>query len=314
MIKNSNWQWSNFTWSNSSINNQRIGWRIYYNDTSGNQNGTDIQTFDVGSIPKYSNNKSSIATTCSNSQFNITWTDVFGISTVFIEGNWSGSPVNYTSIQYGSVYSYSTLLFPGTFYWKSYANNSFNMWNSSDSWIFTVTQGGYIYSIKGNAYDSSTGIPVSTGTATVIIKENGDRNIGPVTNGAYNVNLGACLNSNQTKFTVGLIFSGGGKQGYNQIILGNGPFATQTQKCSTNQLHFTGTATDADTGAVISNGTVSVNVKEVNTYTNSTTFSNSNWDIYISPCLISGGLYTFNFIVRSSDGKQSNLFINQIAP
>ena len=50
MTKNNQWQWSNFTWSNSSINRQRIGWRIYYNDTAGNENVTDIQTFTVGDL------------------------------------------------------------------------------------------------------------------------------------------------------------------------------------------------------------------------------------------------------------------------
>jgi len=42
------WTWSNFTWSNSSITGgTTIAWRIYYNDTSGNVNKTDIMTFTV---------------------------------------------------------------------------------------------------------------------------------------------------------------------------------------------------------------------------------------------------------------------------
>ena len=41
------WEWSNFTWQNSSIENMTVGWRIYYNDTSGNENKTDILTFNV---------------------------------------------------------------------------------------------------------------------------------------------------------------------------------------------------------------------------------------------------------------------------
>lgn len=43
------WTWSNFTWSNSSISaGTQIQWRIYYNDTYGNVNGTSIHTFTVG--------------------------------------------------------------------------------------------------------------------------------------------------------------------------------------------------------------------------------------------------------------------------
>ena len=42
------WTWSNFTWSNNSITaGTAIAWRIYYNDTSGNENKTDIMTYTV---------------------------------------------------------------------------------------------------------------------------------------------------------------------------------------------------------------------------------------------------------------------------
>jgi len=42
------WTWSNFSWSNSSITaGTTIAWRIYYNDTSGNENVTDIMSFTV---------------------------------------------------------------------------------------------------------------------------------------------------------------------------------------------------------------------------------------------------------------------------
>ena len=42
------WKWSNFTWNNPSKDaGAHIGWRIWYNDTTGNWNGTDIATFDV---------------------------------------------------------------------------------------------------------------------------------------------------------------------------------------------------------------------------------------------------------------------------
>jgi len=38
--------WSNFTWQNTSLDcNKVIGWRIYYNDTDGDENVTDIKTF-----------------------------------------------------------------------------------------------------------------------------------------------------------------------------------------------------------------------------------------------------------------------------
>jgi hypothetical protein len=40
--------WSNFTWSNSSIVEDTIvGWRIWYNDSVGNWNKTDILNFTI---------------------------------------------------------------------------------------------------------------------------------------------------------------------------------------------------------------------------------------------------------------------------
>ena len=185
---------------------------------------------------------------------------------------------------------------------------------SANNYLNVSGAGAYSYDIRGSAYDSSTGTSIQSGSVTGIIKETGERFTGLITNGAYTLTIPTNVNLNQTRFTVGIILTGGGKQGYNQIIVGTGPFYPQTQKCSTNQLHFKGSAIDASSGTVIDSGTMTINVKEVKTYTNSTTVSNGVWDIYISPCLISGGLYTFNVLVASSDGRQSNLFVNQVAP
>lgn len=42
------WTWSNFTWQNSSIpQGTTVGWRIYYNDTSSNENVTNIMAFRI---------------------------------------------------------------------------------------------------------------------------------------------------------------------------------------------------------------------------------------------------------------------------
>jgi hypothetical protein len=40
------WVWSNFTWRNNSISGV-VGWKIYYNDTYGKENVTNISTFFV---------------------------------------------------------------------------------------------------------------------------------------------------------------------------------------------------------------------------------------------------------------------------
>jgi len=47
------WTWSNFTWSGCGIaSGTAIQWRIYYNDTDGNVNGTGIHSFTV-KAPEY---------------------------------------------------------------------------------------------------------------------------------------------------------------------------------------------------------------------------------------------------------------------
>lgn len=49
------WTWSNFTWCNTSITDgTAIAWRIYYSDTSGNENATDTHYFTVKTeAPEY---------------------------------------------------------------------------------------------------------------------------------------------------------------------------------------------------------------------------------------------------------------------
>ncbi|MFH1100679.1 MAG: DUF2341 domain-containing protein [Methanobacteriota archaeon] len=48
MQENNLWQWSNFSWQNPSIPAGRsVGWRIYYNDTSGNIVSTPVMSFTV---------------------------------------------------------------------------------------------------------------------------------------------------------------------------------------------------------------------------------------------------------------------------
>jgi hypothetical protein len=48
MSISTNESWSNFTWSNSSVlGGSVVGWKIYTNDTCGNWNVTEINTFEI---------------------------------------------------------------------------------------------------------------------------------------------------------------------------------------------------------------------------------------------------------------------------
>lgn len=164
------------------------------------------------------------------------------------------------------------------------------------------------YNINGVAIDSLTGAIIQSGTATATIQETGESGTITFANGNYTISLGSSLLANQTTFHVGLIITGTGKTGYDYLTIGNGPPATQTATCTTKQYHFTGNAFD-QSGNLISSGIISISVEGV-PGTNSTTFSSGVWDIYISPCLISGGMYNFQFALSGSGNTA--LFSRQV--
>lgn len=168
--------------------------------------------------------------------------------------------------------------------------------------------------IQGFAFNSLTGNPISSGVANATIKQTGELGNGTVTNGFFNFNITTSLNAtNQSQFFVGLSASDGNRSAYDFLTLGGSALITQNKFCSVKFWHFAGTALDLS-GALISSGTISSNVRsETNSTTNSTNFSNGLWDIYITPCLISGGLYTFNFIITTSNNQTANLYLNRVA-
>ncbi|MEM5766126.1 MAG: hypothetical protein QW423_00590 [Candidatus Aenigmatarchaeota archaeon] len=130
---------------NYNVNNDGVyTWNIYCYDTTNQYDLAEANwtvTVDTEK-PQWSNNQSwyPINYNSSASIFNITWTDGNGISTVLIEGNWSGEQ-NYSMTNLdGGVYNFNSTLPAGTFYWKSYARDYANNWNVSDTWYFTIEQ------------------------------------------------------------------------------------------------------------------------------------------------------------------------------
>jgi hypothetical protein len=118
---------------------------IYANDTNGNV-GLTVQYFTVDTTsPQYSNLQNSTPAKYSSSTlslFNVTWTDTLsGINTVLFESNYSGTPQNYSMyLLSGNVYGYNVTLPAGTFYWKSYANDSVGNLNASAQQTFTISK------------------------------------------------------------------------------------------------------------------------------------------------------------------------------
>ena len=104
--------------------------------------------------PEWSNNKTDIVAVYSpntQSKFNITWTSMISISQSLFESNYSQNPENYSMSSLGSgVYQYSKILPAGTHYWKSHANNSESVWNSTDTWLFTIARATPIINLTLN--------------------------------------------------------------------------------------------------------------------------------------------------------------------
>jgi len=142
---------------------------VLHSDTAGKIQIDDINVT-YGS-PKWSNNQSDIQTPYdgTKSYFNITWEDdsPYYIDTVLFESNFSGAPTNYTMTrisgdQYSGVYNFNLTLPAGTFYWKSYANASDGIWNSTPKWEFTIEKAStemklYLNGTEGDVtYDAET--------------------------------------------------------------------------------------------------------------------------------------------------------------
>jgi hypothetical protein len=77
---------------------------------------------------------------------NITWNMSHGVEsvdTVWIEGNWSGSALNYTidNATWPTVWNFTTTTVPaGTWYWRSWANSTGSYENKTNKIIFRVDQ------------------------------------------------------------------------------------------------------------------------------------------------------------------------------
>jgi len=270
--------------------------------------------------PTYSLNSANSTLAGTQVEFRLRWNDNFGLSKgVLSIDNCTGSFQNITDswksftgtedwLNYTVVINSTAGC---TIRWKQYANDTSNNWNVSEEFSFVTTQ-LFIYSLKGYALDFTTGLRISSGTVTAMVRETGESNSNSFTNGYWTVDLQSHLDYAKNRFNVGIFVSSQDKKaGYYQVRLGSGDFASQSQACSRKQWHFRGRAIDSETGQFISSGRITVSVMNYKE-TNTTAFSNGEWDIYFSPCLISGEIYTFQFVVESGN-RRSYKFLNQIA-
>jgi len=144
-IQNSSTPWTNNTNLGIWVNTTTIGiwnYTIFYNDSLGNSDFDEVIITIIDNPPYWSSNATNIPVSYSpitESYFNTTWQDDSSISSVWLELNYSGTAMNYSTNHLRSnVYNYSAILAAGTYYWRSWANDSTNQWNSSNTWVFTI--------------------------------------------------------------------------------------------------------------------------------------------------------------------------------
>lgn len=135
--------WSNFSWSNYSITNDTvIGWRIFANDTSGNQNVTAVAAFMIADAPRYFNETNSPDNTYAPGKtywFNISWTDNTAIDKVIFE--WNGTNDTVLNSTQDNFYSINrTDLLAGNYTYRWIANDTSGNQNYTASLSYTVTQ------------------------------------------------------------------------------------------------------------------------------------------------------------------------------
>ncbi len=174
------------------------------------ENNTDYLPLTNDRPPGWSNNQSSYPSQYSPSLsiFNITWQDSFQFNTSLIEINYTGSPINYTMVNLGSnVYSYNVTLPAGSFYWKSYGNDTANNWNATDTWYFTINKNQTnpidIYLINGTGTYKNQNITmdfgeVTTANATMVYQQSGTASLfedGPTTSNPRTTTLSAGTHS-----------------------------------------------------------------------------------------------------------------------
>lgn len=170
--------------------------------------------------PYWSNNQTNLVGTYSPatpSYFNITWADDFGVSSVWFESNYSGSPDNYTmNLIAGNstdgIYNYSDVLPAGSYYWKSHANDTSDQWNSTDQLNFFIAKALTYVNLSLNGAENNLTITYpqtitaiySTNVLTATMYRNGtdvsSENNTPITLGAgyYNYTVINPGNANYT--------------------------------------------------------------------------------------------------------------------
>lgn len=169
--------------------------------------------------------------------------------------------------------------------------------------IFFIPQDP-LYKISGYFLDFYSGEELNANISAIIV-ETGEKNT-TFSQTDFEIILNSDLNYLERKFRITVFVNDSNKTGFSQIELGYGDKASQLQNCVLREYYFKGFALDEEGKPI--DGKISVFVEK---YRNSTEFSNGEWEIRISSCLIPGQIYNFKFMLESGE-KRGFFTINQV--
>jgi ribosomal protein S11 len=154
--ESNSWTWSNFTWKNSSITSGSMGWKIYANDSFGNENVTELTYLTLSEVQTIS---VTLSTTLSS-----------GILFGTVAPNTSGNPAqnNTNCAGGGTCYNFTVI---------STSNVSF--YNKLTSTI-TCTGGTCAFYVSGSDNNSNSGF---SGNSTFDTNYVGIENCNAIANG-----------------------------------------------------------------------------------------------------------------------------------
>jgi len=141
-----------------TIDDGQYIWNVWCNDSSG-RNGFASANYTISidtTAPYYSNNKSTPQSptdynSTRNYYFNITWQDMFNVSSVIFENNFSESLQNYTLASFGGIYNFtSSSLKAGEYIYKWYANDSLNHMNQTQYYQYIVQKANSLMNLTFN--------------------------------------------------------------------------------------------------------------------------------------------------------------------
>lgn len=175
----------------------------------------------------------------------------------------------------------------------------------------------FVYDIVGLALDRYTGLPISSGIVRGIVRETGDSNSTSINaDGTWRLMLESSEEIEDKTANIGIRVSGSGQTG---DVLGSHVLLVRSDEgftgvfpCTQQTWRFSGIAVDPSSGELSVAGNVQVNIRGEQ-FSNTTSFSGGVWEIYATPCLVSGDVYTFDLSMSDSSGNTGLITLNHVA-